>query len=44
MVYYGQEQYDEAIKAFEQALKIDPGYFEAQNNLKNAQAKKSNRP
>lgn len=41
MVYYGLEQYDDAIKAFEEALKIDPEFFEAQNNLKNAQYKRS---
>jgi len=35
-----KERIDEAIGHFQEALKLKPGYAEAQNQLRTAQAKK----
>lgn len=39
-VYFSQEQYDLAIRNYKEALKIDPNYVTALNNLANSYEKK----
>ena len=39
-VYFSQEQYDLAIRNYKEALKIDPNYVTARNNLANSYEKK----
>ncbi len=39
--YFTQEQYDIAIRQYKEALKIDPNYVIAYNNLGHAYEKKN---
>ena len=38
--YFGQEQYDMAIRQYKEAIKIEPGYIMAMNNLGHAYEQK----